>query len=132
MMIRHKFNVSLEKGTFATRWRTTGLKLITSNYRPISNLVFLSEALEKVVLEQFTAYCNEFKMMPDYLSTYRRNYSCKTSLVKVVNDIIWCMEKQEVCAMCMIDLSSAFDMVDHQILLDVLRIKFGVEDMALS
>ena len=42
------------------------------------------------------------------------------------------MERQEVCAMCMIDLSAAFDTANHQILLDVLRIKFGVEDTGLS
>ena len=62
--------------------KMTGLKFLTSNYRPVSNLVFLSKALEKVVLEQFTPHCVEFKMMPDYKSAYRRNYSCKTSLVK--------------------------------------------------
>ena len=61
--------------------KKSGLKLLTSNYRPISNLVFLSRTLEKVVLEQFTAHCTEFKMMSDYQSAYRRNYSSKTSLV---------------------------------------------------
>ena len=105
--LTHIGNVSLEKGILATRWKTviiwpllkkTGLKLLTSNYRPVSNLVFLSKAREKVVLEQFTANCDEFKMMPDYQSAYKRNYSCETSLVKVVNDILWCLERQEVCA----------------------------------
>ena len=62
--------------------KKTGLELLTSNYRPVSNLVFLSKALEKVVLEQFTVHCNELKMMPDYQLAYRRNYSCKPHLLK--------------------------------------------------
>ena len=122
-------NVSLEKGIFVTRWKTV---IIQPLQRKTSNLVFLSKALKKVLLEQFTAYYDEFKMMPDYQSAYRRSYSCRTSLVKVVNDILCCMERQKVCAVCIIDFSTAFDMVSHQILLDVLGVKFEVKDMALS
>ena len=49
----------------------------------------------------------------------------------MVNDILWSFENQEVCAMCMIDLSAAFDMVDQQILLQVLQSRFGVSGSAL-
>ena len=123
-------NISLEHGIFAAAWKIAiirpllkkvGLDLISSNYRPVSNLVFLSKVLEKAVLEQFITYCDTHKLIPDYQSAYRKNFSCETSIIKVVNDVLWNFENQEVCAMCMIELSTAFNTVDHQILLQVLQ-----------
>ena len=110
----------------------TKLDLISSNYRLVSILVFLSKGLEKVVLEQFTKYCDTHKLIPDYQSAYRKYFSCETSIIKVVNDLLWNFENQEVCVMCMIDLSAAFDMVDHQILLQVLQSRFGLSGSGLA
>ena len=122
----------LESSSHQTIVKKAGLGLISSNYRPVSNLVFLSKVLEKVVLEQFTTYCDTHKLIPDYQSVYMKYFSCETSIIKVVNDILWNFENQEVCAMCMIDLSAAFDMVDHDILLQFLQSRFGVSCSALA
>ena len=70
--------------------------------------------------------------MPDYQSAYRSNYSCKTSLVKLVNDILWDFENQNAVALIALDLSAAFDTVDHDVLLDVLSTRFGVLGNAYS
>ena len=70
--------------------------------------------------------------MPDYQSAYRSNYSCKTSLVKLVNDILWDFENQNVVALVALDLSTAFDTVDHEVLLDVLSTRFGVSGSACN
>ena len=64
--------------------------------------------------------------MPDYQSVYRSNYSCKTSLVKLVNDILWDFEDQNAVASIALDLSAAFNTVDHDVFLDVLSERFGV------
>ena len=134
-------NISLEHGIFAAAWKIgsirpllkkVGLDLISSNYRAVSNLVFLSKVLEKAVLEQFITYCDTHKLIPDYQSVYRKNFSYETSIIKVVNDVLWNSENQEVCAMCMIDLSTAFNTVDHQILLQVLQSRFRVSGSALG
>ena len=71
-------------------------------------------------------------MFPDYQSAYRPNYSCETALVKIVNDILWAMENKKVTTLMAIDLSTAFDTVDHSILIAVLRERFGITDTALS
>ena len=84
------------------------------------------------MLEEFTSYCDTHTLIPDYQSAYRKDFSCETSIIKVVNDILWNFENQEVCAMCMIDLSAAFDTEDHQILLQVLQSIFGVSGSALA
>ena len=74
----------------------------------------------KVTLDQLSTHCQEQKLVPEYQSAYRKRHSCKTSLVKLVNDILWNMENQLVTAIVILDLSPAFDTVDHDFLLDVL------------
>ena len=97
-------NVSLENGIFASKWKTAivhpilkkvGLDLILSNFRQVSNLSFISNVAEKVVLTQFNKHCSIHRLIPDYQSAYRANYSCETALAKIVNDILWAMEHQK-------------------------------------
>ena len=134
-------NISLQFGVFPDKWKMAiirpllkkaGLDQCYCNYRPVSNLPFLSKLLEKVVLEQFNIHCEKYNLMPDYQSAYRSGYSCETALVKVVNDILWDMENQKVSAMVAVDLSAAFDTVDHGILLHVLQNRFGITESALD
>ena len=122
-------NLSTNKGVFSEKWKSATVKpLIKSqskgtdhqNYRPVSNLTFLSKVVEKITLNQFTQHCEDHHLLPDYQSAYRKHHSCETSLIKLVNDLLWAMEKQEVTAMTVLDLSAAFDTVDHDLLLAVL------------
>ena len=134
-------NISLTQGIFAEEWKTTivhpllkelGSELIPSNYRPVSNLSFLSKLLEKCALQQFNNHCISNKLLPDYQSAYRKNYSTETSLIKLVSDILWAMERQEVTALTVLDLSAAFDTVDHEILIELLEHQFGTIKLALN
>ena len=59
--------------------------------------------------------------MPCYQSAYWQHYSCETSLSKLTNDIVWSMEDQNMTAVLALDLSTAFDNLDHDILLQVLK-----------
>ena len=86
----------------------------------------MSKLLEKCALLQFNKHCKEQELLPDYQTAYRENCSCKTTLIKIVNDILWCMENQHVSMLVALDVSAAFNMVDHDILLSVLNKKFGV------
>ena len=76
--------------------------------------------IENVTLMQFTKHCNENRLLPTYQSAYRRNHNCETSLVKLVDDILWGIEEQLVAAVVILDLSAAFDTVDHDLLLDTM------------
>ena len=134
-------NVSLKNGSFANAWKTAtvrpllkkpDLDLVPKNYRPVSNLSFISKVVEKAMLQQFNAHCEANLLMPDYQSAYRTNYSCETAITRLVNDILWAMENQNVAALSAIDLSAAFDTVDHNILLEVLKVKFGISGTALD
>ena len=133
-------NLSLQTGHFAKEWKIAiirpllkkqGLDLTLSNYRPLSNLPFISKLVEKCMLLQFNKHCNEYCLLPDYQSAYRQNFSCETALVKFVNDMLWSMERQRITAVVAIDLSAAFDTVDHDTLISVLNARFGITDVAL-
>ena len=139
-VITKLINLSLQQGVFAKEWKISivrptlkkiGLELLLNNDRPVSNLSFLSKLLEKAALVQLMEHCCSNDLLPDYQSAYRVGYSCETALVKIFNDILWKTEKQEVTALAPIDLSAAFDTVDYDILLDVLSMHFGIEDVAL-
>ena len=115
-------NLSLTEGLFVEEWKVAvicpllkklGLDLISSNYRPVSNFPFLSRVVEKAALKQFIKYCNDNSLLPTYQSAYRKNYSCETALVKLFDDLLWSMERQKVNLLVAINLSAAFDMVDH-------------------
>ena len=107
------------------------IRLNPKNYRPVSNLSFLSKGLEQCILLQFNHY-NEYSLMPDYQSAYQANYSCETSLLRVTNDMLWAMEHKQVTAIIMMDLSTAFNTVNNNILLEVLNKKFGIEGTPLQ
>ena len=106
------------------------LGTIMTNYRPVSNLQFISKIVERVTLDQITQHCNSNSLVPDYQSAYRKHYSCETSLVKLVNDILWAMEKQLVTVVVILDLSAAFNTVDHDLLLEVLEKQYGIIETA--
>ena len=133
--LTHIVNKSLVQGEFYTGWKEALVKPLVksrilgtalTNYRPVSNLQFISKIVEKVTLDQFTQHCNKNSLLPNYQSAYRQYHSCETSLVKLVNDILWAMEKQLVTVVVILDLSAAFDTVDHDLLLEVLESRFGI------
>ena len=137
--ITHLVNSSLDQGAFCDEWKEALVKPLikkkslgtqNSNYRPVSNLSFISKIIEKVALEQFNTHCQENSLVPEYQSAYRKNHSCETSLVKLVNDILWNMDRQLVTSIVILDLSAAFDTVDHDLLLDVLGTRFGITGTA--
>ena len=105
---------------------------ILSNYCPVSNLSFLSKLLEICAMDHLNEHCNLHKLLPDYQSAYRNGYSCETVIIRLVNDILWAMENQNVTAVMALDLLAAFDTVNHKILLSVLEHNFGLEQTVLN
>ena len=134
-------NLSLIKGLFVEEWKVVvihplfkklGLDLISKNYRQVSNFPLLSKVVEKCALKQFTKHCDENGLLPTYQSAYRKNYSCKTAQVKPFDYLLWSVKWQKVNLLVVIDLSAAFDTVDHGILIDVLDTAFNVGGKALD
>ena len=98
----------------------------TENYRPVSNLPVLSKTLERAVSQQMESYLTAAALLPRHQSAYRKGHSTETALVKVCSDLIGMMDSGEHALLALLDLSSAFDTVDHDILLTRLSRSFGV------
>ena len=71
-------------------------------------------------------------MFPEFQSAYRKYHSTETALLRMRNDILVSMNKQQVTLLVFLDLSAAFDTVDHDILLWRLEYKFGIKDQPLT
>ena len=103
-----------------------------ANYRPVSNLPFLSKIFEKCAILQFDKHLQENNLYPENQSAYRKGHSCETALLKIVNDIQMDIEKKNMVALVLLDLSSAFDTIDHDRLLKKLEHDFGICGNALK
>ncbi len=79
-----------------------------------------------------TNCCATVKKMLHFQSGFRKYHSTETALLKVQNDILLSMDRQEVCFLVLLDLSSAFDAIDHKAIIEVLEHQFGVTDKALE
>ena len=135
-------NLSLSEGLFPTHFKFAlvfpMLKKPTlnrddmKNYRPLSNLSFLSKILEKVVASRLNSHINSSHTSNDYQSAYGKFHSTEIALFKIHNDILSSMDNGRVTALIMLDLSAAFDIIDHTILLRRLGNWFGVSGKALD
>ena len=95
-------NLSLSDGHFSMKWKMAvvrpllkklGLELLHTNFRPVSNLTFMSKIIECCMLLQLSEHCRKYDLQPDYQSAYREHYSCETALLKLSDNILWGMEK---------------------------------------
>ena len=91
-----------------------------SNYQQVANLPFVSKIIENAAILRLTEHCSRNGIEVKYQSVYKKFHSCETSLVNLVNSLLWNMERGEISTLVCLDLSAAFDTVDHEILLNVL------------
>ena len=96
-----------------------------SNYRPISNLTFISKAIEKSVANQLITYINKYNLNATFQSAYKQYHSAETALIRVHNDILTAIDSRRTVIILLLDLSAAFDTVYHNILLSRLHDRFG-------
>ena len=102
------------------------------NYRPISNLPFLSKVLERIVLKQFLQHLESHSLLEPFQSAYRKCHSTETALLRLVNDLLQASDTVHVSILSLIDLSAAFDTIDHGILINRLHTTFGCSGKVLD
>ena len=135
-------NSSLSSGTFPESAHhaviTPLLKKSTldkdelKNYRPVSNLKFTAKLIERCAASQFVQHVSENDLMDTFQSAYRANHSTETALMKVQQDIMNAVDSKQITLVVLLDLSAAFDTIDHHILLNRLQSYFNVSGTALN
>ena len=135
-------NLSLESGTFPLSFKEAHVTPLLKksnlpvnklkNYRPVSNLSFISKIIEKNVSNRLQGHINSNKLNNPIQSAYRKFHSTETALLRVHNDISVSLDKGHVTALTLLDLSAAFDTIDHNTLTNRLAEWYGVSGMALA
>ena len=102
------------------------------NYRPVTNLSFLSKLVERVVLARLNAHLDANNLNVPNQSGYKKGHSCETLLLRITNDILIGIDKKNATVVLLLDLSAAFDTVDHQKLITILYKEIGIRSTCLK
>ena len=102
------------------------------NYRPVSNLSFLSKILEKCVFRQTFSHIEEHGLLEVHQSAYRKFHNTETALLKIHNDLLTSADEGNISVLTLLDLSAAFDTIDHSILIERLEKTFGLSGTVLN
>jgi len=103
-----------------------------ANYRPISNLHTLSKILERLALARLQPFILSSGNFNFLQSAYRKYHSTETCILKTLSDIYKSVDSGSSTLLVSLDLSAAFDTVSHDILLQRLKLSFGISGTALS
>ncbi len=124
-------NISLHSDVFLNILKTAVIKLLfkknnldtslMNNYRPISNVLFLSKVTEKAIFQQLNNFLALNTCFDVFQSGFWPHHSTETALVKVLSDIHFNTDSGRISILVLMDLSAAFNMTDHNILLNWLE-----------
>lgn len=105
-----------------------------SNFRPIANLKFMSEIIdhERAAGVQIQNHVNDNDVDELLQSGYKRLHSTETALLKVQNNILSAIDDNKSVALLLLDMCSAFDTVDDELLLERLCKCFGFRGQVLK
>ena len=135
-------NLSLETATFPQKYKHAIVKPLLKkpsldtelkNYRPVSNLTFISKLIEEVVSRQVNSHLVKSELLEPLQSAYKAKSSTETALVAVFNRILTELDTRESAVLlALLDMSAALDTVDHEILLKRLENTFGISGCVLQ
>ena len=104
-------------------------KDVLKNYRPVSNLTFLSKLIERVVAVGLESHMNNFGLHSNKQFGYKKNHSTEVLLLKIMNNLLASCDKKVPTVLLLLDLSTAFDTVDQKKLLKILHDEIGIRDI---
>jgi hypothetical protein len=123
----------LEKGIFPSKLKKSVVKPVykngkkeeATNYRPITLVPALSKVLEKVIANQLIAFLEKHNVLTKSQYGFRKNESTNVAIATIIENMIESLDDKTKCNCVLLDLSKAFDCIQHDILMDKLY-KYGV------
>jgi len=136
------YNRILTTGHFLSRFKEAFITPIVkkpgldcadvSSYWTISNLSVLSKLLERLVVRQLLHFLAFANLLPSLQSGFRPGHSTETAILHVTSELLMAVDHGDFAALILLDLSAAFDTVDHDILIERLQTSFGIDGCALK
>ena len=102
------------------------------NYRPVSNLLFLEKLTERVVAVRLEKQMTDNELHSEEENGYKGGHSTELLMTKIVNDLLINCDEKKATIVLLLDLSAAFDTVDQEKLLDILKNEIGIIGVALE
>ena len=133
------FNLALTTGIYPDSLKIAkvipifkkGSPTSVNNYRPISILSTINKIFEKILYARLISYIDKFQLLYKYQYGFRKKHSTEHALIELVDQIRLSMDNKQMTCGIFIDLSKAFDTVDHQILIGKLE-HYGIRGTALE
>lgn len=133
------FNLSFTTGIFPDQLKVARVvpiyksddKTSVNNYRPISVLPFFSKILERIMYNRMLCFLNKGDTLVKNQYGFREKHSTSMALLKLVDQITEELNNKQFSIGIFIDLSKAFDTIDHSILIRKLQ-HYGIRGIALN
>lgn len=140
--ITQLINFSLHEGCFPSRLKCASITPLIKkaslpkddlkSYRPVSGLIFISKLIERIVAQQLKHHLESNGLSNVWQSAYKSSHSTESALLRVKNDMHLSIAKGDSAALVLLDLSAAFDTIDHSFLLERLSSWFGLGSTVLQ
>ncbi|PFX27710.1 hypothetical protein AWC38_SpisGene7593 [Stylophora pistillata] len=127
-----RFSKARKEALLLPSLKKPGLDFSFKNFRPVSNLSYISKLSERAAAEQFTEHLTANNLHSLLQSAYKQQHSTETALLKVKKDILISMDDQHVTLHVLLDLSAALDTIHHGNLIGRLESDLGISDNALA
>ena len=105
---------------------------VLKNFRPVSNLHFIGKIVERVVLKRLNEHLKANNLNISEQTAYKKHCSTETLLVRLTNDILIASDSKSATVVLLLDLSAAFDTVEHGLLLNILEKEIGLSGVVLK
>ena len=131
-LIHAQFPKQYKRAVVKPLLKKPNLEPIFKNYRPVSNLTFVSKVIEEAASLQIEQHMNKHSLNEKFQSAYKAKHSTETALVRVFDDVLQQLDRDNVVYLALLDLTAAFDTVDHDVLMQRLNRTFKISGKALE
>lgn len=137
--LSHLFNQSIKEGKIPEEWKSGvispiykgGCRSDVANYRPVTLLSAVSKVMERILTEQILNHLETHHLLSVAQHGFRRYRSCLSNLLTTLNDWTQALDEGSCVHACYLDISKAFDRVNHDLLLKKLQ-KLGIKGNLLT